>query len=108
MKGRALIDVQIGCESAGQSRVSCVSQPGCGCRPYGVHLWTAGAGRGLWTAGGWRSAGPGQTGEDTWTDAAAADDDDDDDNEDGHKHDNVDDGDGGDVDDNDDDARHDQ
>lgn len=49
------------CTSVGGKGV--VSQPGGGGGSYGVHLWTAGAGRGLWTAGGRRSAGPGQTGE---------------------------------------------
>lgn len=39
------------------------SQPGGGCGSNNVHLGTAGAGRGLRSAGGWRSAGPGQTGE---------------------------------------------
>uniref|UniRef100_A0A3Q3IV89 2-iminobutanoate/2-iminopropanoate deaminase n=1 Tax=Monopterus albus TaxID=43700 RepID=A0A3Q3IV89_MONAL len=36
-------------------------QSGSGCGQNHVHLRSAGAGRGLWSAGRWRSAGPGQT-----------------------------------------------
>lgn len=38
-------------------------QPGGGGGQNHVHLWTAGDGRGLWTAGGRRSSGTGQTGD---------------------------------------------
>lgn len=43
--------------------VCCFFQPGGGCGQDHVHLWSAGAGRGVWSAGGWRSAGSGQKGE---------------------------------------------
>lgn len=38
-------------------------QSGCGGWPDHVHLWAAGSGHGIWTAGPWRRPSSGQTGE---------------------------------------------